>query len=169
MPLSCQWSRLFVSILVRIPSESECLCPTLGMSCARLVFSTPPVSLNRVDRLVSVVLMAVVAGTVYRWPIEPYFLHNLSNVFHRSLWWWCHWWIHILMPQWMWCPLIRVLLLQDVLLNVFSPPVRVSIGVASLDHLCPSIHPGVDHFLGILPLHEQSYILLVQVWCQNLT
>ena len=44
-------------------------------------------------------------------------------------------------------------MLQDGLLNVVSPPVGVSIGAVSLDHLCPKIHPGVDSFLGILPLY----------------
>ena len=58
-------SRLFVSLLVGIPSESECFCTTIGMSCAQLVVPPPPVSLRRVDRLVSVVLMAVVVGIVY--------------------------------------------------------------------------------------------------------
>ena len=57
MPLLCQWSRLFVSLLVGILSESECLCTILGMSFARLVVPPLPVSLSRVDRLVSGVLM----------------------------------------------------------------------------------------------------------------
>ena len=46
MPLLCQWSRMFVSLLVEIPSESECLCPTIGISCARIVVPPPPVSLK---------------------------------------------------------------------------------------------------------------------------
>ena len=46
MPLLCKWSRMFVSLLVEIPSESECLCPTIGISCARIVVPPPPVSLK---------------------------------------------------------------------------------------------------------------------------
>ena len=65
MPLLCQWSRLFVSFLVGIPSESECLCPTLAMSFDWLVVPPPTFSLRRVDRLVSVVMVAVVVGIVY--------------------------------------------------------------------------------------------------------
>ena len=38
------------------------------------------------------------------------------------------------------------------LLTAVSPPVGVRIGVASLDHMCPRIHPGVDRFLGQFPL-----------------
>ena len=64
-PLLCHWSRLFVFLQVGIHSESECLCPTLGMFCARLVVPPLPVSLRRVDRLVSGVLMAVVVRIVY--------------------------------------------------------------------------------------------------------
>ena len=55
------------------------------------------------------------------------------------------------------------------LLTDVSPPVGVRIGVANLDHLCPRIHPEVDRCLGLLPLHQQSYIPLVQVWCQKVT
>ena len=44
--------------------------------------------------------------------------------------------------------------LQDGLLDDVYYPVGVSIGVASLDHLCPMIHTGVDHCLGLLPLHR---------------
>ena len=65
----CQWYRLFVSILLGILSDSECLCPTLGMFGAQLVFPPPPVSLKRVDHLISGVLMAVVVGRLYEWPI----------------------------------------------------------------------------------------------------
>ena len=144
MPLLCQWSRLFVSILVGIPSESECLCPTLGMSSSGIVVPTLPVSLRTVDSLVSGVLMAVAVGRVYGWPIEPQFLRDLSNVHHRPLWWWCHWWIHPLMPQWMGFPLLRGMPFQDGLLTAVSHPVWVMIGVASLDHMCPRTHPGVD-------------------------
>ena len=153
MPLLCQWSSLFVSILMVILSESECLCPTLGMSCAQLVVPPPLVSLSGSDRLILGVLMAVVVRIVYGWPIEPYFLRDLSNVCYQLLWWWCHRWIHTLMPKWLWCPLLRGLPLQDVLLNAVSPPAGVRIGVASLYHLCPRIHSWVDLFLGLLPLH----------------
>ena len=52
-------------ILLGTNSESECLCTTLGMSCARLVFLPLPVSLRRVYCLVSGVLMDVVVGIVY--------------------------------------------------------------------------------------------------------
>ena len=44
-------------------------------------------------------------------------------------------------------------MLQDGLLTDFYPPVGLIIGVACLVNLCPSIHPGVDFFLGILPLY----------------
>ena len=54
-----------MSLLVVITSESEFLCPTLGISCAQIVFPTPPVSLRIVDCLVSVVLMDEVFGIVY--------------------------------------------------------------------------------------------------------
>ena len=66
MPLLCHWSRMFVSILVGITSESECLCPTLVMFCARLVVTPLPFSLRRLDHLVSGVLVAVVLVIVYR-------------------------------------------------------------------------------------------------------
>ena len=164
MPLLCNLSSLFISLLVGISSESECLCPNLGMSFAPL-----PVSLRIVDSLVSGVRMAVVVIIVYGWPIEPHFLRNLSSVFPRPLWWWCHQWNHPLMPHWMWYPLIRGLPLQDGLLTAASPPVWVRIGVTSLDHLCPRIHLEVDRCLGILPLHWQLYIPLVRVWCQRVT
>ena len=169
MPILCHLSKLFVSLQVGITSDSECLCTTLGMFCDRLVVPTLSFSLSRVDHLVSGVLMAVMVGRVYGWPIEPPFLRNLSSGHHRQLWWWCHQWIHTLMPLWMWFPPLRGMPLQYGFLTAVSNHVGVRIGVASLDHLCPSIHPGVHHFLGILSLHEQSYILLVQVWCQNLT
>ena len=65
MPLLCQCSRRFVSILLGIPSESECLCPTIGVSCDQLVVLPPPVPLRIVDLLVSGVLMAVVVVIVY--------------------------------------------------------------------------------------------------------
>ena len=73
MPLLCQWSRLFVSVLIGMPSESECLCSTLGMFCARIVVLPPPVFLRIVDRLISGVLMALVVRIVYGWPKEPHF------------------------------------------------------------------------------------------------
>ena len=169
MPLLCHWSRLFVSLQVGIPLERVCLCPTLGMSCAWLAVPLPPVSLRRVDRLVSGVLMDVVVGIVYGWPIEPRFLRDLSNVCHWPLWLWCHLWNHPLMHQWLWYPLLRGLMLQDGLMTAVTPPVWVRIGVVSLDHLCPRIHLEVDHFLGLLSLHWQLYIPLVQVWCQRVT
>ena len=77
-PLLCHWSRLFVSLQVRIPSESECLCTNLVMVCARLVVPPPQVSLRRVDHLVSGVLMAVVLVIVYRWPIDPQFFKYIQ-------------------------------------------------------------------------------------------
>ena len=40
-PLLCQCYRLFVSLLVGIPSESECLCPILGIVCDQLVPHPP--------------------------------------------------------------------------------------------------------------------------------
>ena len=153
MPLLCQLSRLFVSLLVGIPSEIECFCNILGMSCAWLVFPSPSDSLRRVDCLVSGVQMSAVVRIVYGWPIEPYFLRNISNICHWTLWWWYNWWIHTLMNLWMWFPLIRGLPLQDGLLTAIYPPVGVSIGAESLDYLCPRIHPGVDRCLGLLPLH----------------
>ena len=153
MPILCKCSRLFVSLLVGIPSDSDCLCTTLIMYCDRIVVSTLPVSLSRVYSLVSGVLIADVVGIVYGWPIESHFLRNLSNVCHRTLWWWCHRWIHLLMTQWLCCPLLRGLTLQDGLLTAVYPPVGVRIGVANLDNMCPRIQPVVDHCLGILPLH----------------
>ena len=153
MPLLCHWSKLFVSLQLVIPSDSECLCTTLGMSFTWLFPPPLSVSLRRVDCLVSGVLMAVVVRIVYGWPIEPHFLSDLSNVHHQPVWWWCHQWIHSLMPQCLWCPLLRGLPFQDGLLISVFTPVGVRIGVASLDHLCPRIYPGVDRFLGILPLH----------------
>ena len=153
MPLLCHWSRIFVSLQVGIPSESESFCPTLGMPCAQLVVPPPPVSLNIVDNLLSGGLMAVVVVIVYGWTIEPHFLSKISSVRHLLLWWWCHQWNHALIPQWLWYPLIRGLLLQYGLLKAVSPPMVVSIGVASLDHPCLSIHLKVDRCLGLLPLH----------------
>ena len=153
MPLLCHLSRLFVYLQVGVPSEIECWCPNLGMSFAWLVFPPPPVSLRGVDSLVSGVMMAVVVGIVYGWPIEPRFLRNLSIVCRRPLWWWCHQWNHPLMPQWLWYPLLRGLPLQDSLLTSVSPPVVVSIGVESSYHPCPRIHLEVDRFLGLFPLH----------------
>ena len=144
---------MFVSLLVLIPSESRCLCTTLGMSCAWIVVPPLSVFLRRVDHLVSGVLMDVVVGRVYGWPIEPHFFRNISNVRHRPLWWWCRWQIHPLMTPWMWCPLLRGLPFQDGFLTSVSPPVGVRIGVAILVHMCPRIHPGSDSCLGILPLH----------------
>ena len=169
MPILCQWSRLFVSLLVGIPSESECLYTTLVIFFARLVVHIPPVSLRRVDHIISGVLMAVVVGRVYVWPIEPHFLRNLPNVCHQPLWWWYRWWIHIFTPLRMWYLLLRGLPLQDVLLTNVSPTVGVRIGVESLGHLCPRINPGVDRCLGLLPLHWKSYILLVRVWRKRIT
>ena len=153
MPSLCHLSRLCVSLQVGIPSESECLCLNLGMSFSRLVFPPPPVSLRRVDRLISVVLMAVVFGIVYIWPIEPHFLRDLSSVHHQPLWLWCHWWNHPLMLQWMWYPMLRVMFLQDGLLTAASHHVGVRIRVAGLDHLRPSINLKLDCCLGLLPLH----------------
>ena len=153
MPLLRQWSRLFVSLLVGILSESECLCPTLGMFCAWIVVHNLPVSLRRVDHLVSGVMMAVVVGRVYGWPIEPHFFLDLPNIRHQPLWWWCRQQIHALMHLWLWCPLLRGLMLQDGLLGVVYPPVGVRIGVVSLGHLCPNIHPGLDCFLGLFTPH----------------
>ena len=46
--------------------------------------------------------------------------------------------------------MIRGLPLQDGVRTDASPNVGVKIGVASLDHLCPRIHPGVDCFLGLI-------------------
>ena len=74
------------SLQVGIPSESEFLCPTLGMSCGRLVVSPPTVSFRMVDRLVSGVLVAVVVRIVYGLPIELHFLRDLSSFFHLPLW-----------------------------------------------------------------------------------
>ena len=56
---------MFVSFLEGITSDSECLCRTLGMFCARLVVPPPSVSLRRLDHIVSGVLMAVVVGILY--------------------------------------------------------------------------------------------------------
>ena len=50
---------MFVSLLVGILSDSECLCPTLDMFCAWLFVLPLSVSLRRVDNPVSGVLMAV--------------------------------------------------------------------------------------------------------------
>ena len=107
--------------------------------------------------------MAVVARRVYGWPIELHFLRDLSNVCHRLLWWWCRQWINPFMPLCLWCTLLRGLPFQDGLLNVVYTPVGVRIYVVSLDNLCPKICPGVDIS------HWQSYILMVQVWCQRVT
>ena len=60
-------------------------------------------------------------------------------------------------------------MLQDGLLTAVYPPVGLRIGVVSLGHMCPNIPPGVDRFLGLFLLHQQSYIQLVRVWCQILT
>ena len=117
MPILCHWCRLFVSLQLGISSESECLCPTLGMSCARLVVPPPPVSLRRVDCLIAGFLMAIVVGIVYGWPIEPHFLRDISSVRHQPLWLWCHWWNHSFMPQWMWYPLLRGMPLQYGFIN----------------------------------------------------
>ena len=65
MPILCQWSRIFVSVLVGIISGSECVCPTLGMFYAQLVFPPPQVYLRILEHLVTGVLMAVVVGRVY--------------------------------------------------------------------------------------------------------
>ena len=153
MPFLCQWSSLFVSLLLEIFTESECLCPTQVIFCARIVVLPTPVPLRRVDHLVSGVLMAVVVGRVYGWPIEPQFLRDLSSVCHRPLWWWYRWWIHPLVPLWLWFPLIRGMPMQYGLLTVVSPPVGVSIGAVSLGHMCPNIHTREDCFLDLLPLH----------------
>ena len=139
------------------------------MSFARLVVPPSPVSLRRVDCFVSGVMMDVVVRIVYGWPIEPHFLRDLSSVRCWPLWWWCNRWNHPLMPQWLWYPLRRSLTTQDGLLTAASPPVGVRIGVVSLDNPCPRIHIKVDCCPGIFPLHWQSYIPLVQVWCQRVT
>ena len=56
---------MFVSILVGIILETEFLCSTLGMFCARIVLPIPLVSFWRVDSLVLGVMMAIVVGRVY--------------------------------------------------------------------------------------------------------
>ena len=98
IPLLCQWSRMFVSLLVVIPSESECLCPTIGIFFGRLVVPTPPFSLRLLDCIVSGVLMAVVVGKDDQ--SSRTFLRVLFNVCHQPLSWWCCQWIYKLMPQW---------------------------------------------------------------------
>ena len=153
MPLLCQWSRLFVYLLVGILSESECLCPNLGMYSDCLAVPPLTVSLRRVNHIVSGVLMTVVVVRVYVWPTDMHCLRDLSNICHRPLHLWCRQWIHPLIPLWLWCPLLRGLPVQDVLLTVVYTPVGVVICVVSLGHLCPNIFPGVDSFLGILSLH----------------
>ena len=65
MPLLCQWTRLFDSLLVGILSGSEGACTTLGTFCVRPVLLPPQVSLGKVDRLVKGFLMAAVAVIVY--------------------------------------------------------------------------------------------------------
>ena len=153
MLILCHLSRLFVSLQLGIPSEIECWCPSRGMSFALLVVPLPPVSLMRVDFLVSEVPIALVVGIVYVWPIWPRFFRDLSSGPHRPLWWWCHQWSHPLMPQWLWSPLLRGLPLPDGLRTAASLPVGVRICVASSVHLCPRIHPGVDSCIGIMSLH----------------
>ena len=153
MPILCHLSRRFVYLQVGITSESECLCTNLCIYLYRLVVPPPSESLRRVDCLVSGVLMAVVAEIVYEWLIEPRFLRDLSSVCHWPFWWWCSWWNHPLMPQWLWCPLLRGLTLQYGFLTAFYPPMGVRIGVASLDNTCTRIHLKVDCCLGLLPLH----------------
>ena len=153
MPLLCHWSRLFVSLQVGIPSESECLCPTLCIYCDRLVVPPLPGSLRRVDHLISGVLMAIVVGRVHGWPIQPHFLRDLSNVHNQTLWWRCHWWINPLISMWLWCPLLSGLPFQYGLMTSVYPPVGWSIGMASLCHLCSRIYPRVDRCVVILPLH----------------
>ena len=85
MPLVFQWSRLFVSLLVGIISDSDCLCPTLGIFFDFIVVPPTPVYLRRVEHLVSGVLISVVVRRVYGRPIEMKFLRNLSNVCHQPL------------------------------------------------------------------------------------
>ena len=77
----------------------------------------PTSFLKEGGHFVSGVLMAVVVGIVYGWPIEPHFLRDISNVGNQLLWWWCHWWIHPSIHQWLWYPLLRCLPLQDGLLT----------------------------------------------------
>ena len=81
------------SLLVEIPSESECLCPTLGMSCARIVVPLLAFYLRRVDGLVSGVMMDVVVGIVYGWPIEPhypmFFIDRYSDDYINESIHWC--------------------------------------------------------------------------------
>ena len=100
-----------------------------------------PVALSRVDHLVSGVLMDVVVGRVYGWPIEPHFLRDLSNVCYRPFWWWCCWLIHPFMPMWLWFTLLRGLPLQDGLFTVVYPPV------------------GVKNWCGKLRLYVSQYLL----------
>ena len=65
MPLLYQWYRMLAYLLVGILSDSEFLCPTLGLFCGRLVVPPQSVSLRKVDHLISGVLMVVVVGRVY--------------------------------------------------------------------------------------------------------
>ena len=103
------------------------------MSCAWLVVPPPHVSLSRLYRLASGVLMDVVVVIVYGWPTELHFLRDISNVCQWLLWWRCRRWIHTLMPLWLWCPLLLGMPLQDGFLTAVYSTVGVSIGVASLD------------------------------------
>ena len=58
-------AQAFVSILVGVITGSECLCPTLGMFCAQLVFPPPQLYLRILDHLISGVLMAVLFRIVH--------------------------------------------------------------------------------------------------------
>ena len=65
MPLLRQESRLFIYILLGLLLDNEFICPSLDIFFAILVVPPPPVSLRRVDHLVSGVLVAVVVGIAY--------------------------------------------------------------------------------------------------------
>ena len=51
--------------------------------------------------------------------------------------------------------------LKDGLLTAVYPPVGVMIGVARLDHLCPRIHPRVDHLLEVVPAPDGILISIL--------
>ena len=74
------------SLLVGILSDTEYLCPTLGMFCAGIVVPPPPISLMIMDNLVLGVLIAEVVRRVYGRTTDPQCLRDLSNVFHQPLW-----------------------------------------------------------------------------------
>ena len=152
MPFLCRRPRLFTSLLAKIILGSECLCSTLCIFCVWIVFPPLQVFLGIVNRLIWGFLMAAVVGIVYEWTIEPHFLHVLSNVCHRLLWWRYFQWTHPLMLLCLWFPLLGVLLLQDVLTTVLFPPLGVRFCVTSWDYLYPKILPWADVFLGLFLL-----------------